>query len=48
MQLIEVVGDWQEWRSHGSVRLDVAGLTIDDVCHGDTFVGVVGVAVDDG
>jgi len=48
VELIEEVGDWQEWRSHGGVRLDVAGLAVDDVSHGDTFVGVVGVTVDDG
>ena len=48
MELIEVVGDGQEWRSHGGVCLDIASLTIDDVSHGDTFVGVIGVAVDDG
>jgi hypothetical protein len=48
MCLVEEVGEWQERRSHGRVCLDIAGLAVDDVRHGDAFVGVVGVAVDDG
>jgi len=48
MLLVEEVRDWQEWRSHGRMCLDVTSLTVDDVRHRDTFISVVGVAINDG
>ena len=48
MRLVKKVRNWQEWRRHGRVSLNIASLAVDDVRHGDAFVGVVGVAVDDG
>ena len=50
MLLIEDGGDVEDALAGGqrAMRLDVASHTVDDMRHGDTRVGIVGVVVDDG